>query len=595
MHIINMISIIPVSTTKFRALGWVQDPSNLVSLCDVVAIFDKNSKKYKELIEKSIPTLVKSEDGQTKLLNALNAEPLKIKYNDLVGTAFIPRSASRCNGIIQAAIKGQIRSFIGDWPADNFLRWAHCFGFVKYNYYDDTFEITQNGLKLTAARTTATNNLSTKEKELLINAILAYPPAIRILSLLYEDKSNHLTKFELGKNLGFIGEEGFTSMPQNILIRALCNTDSNKEKNKMKTDWEGSSDKYARMIATWLEKLGLVEKVEKNVCASMFGKIYNETIGHAYTITPNGIKCLRIATGKSKHKRIAKNVFWEMFATKGTDRDYLRTRRAIILKILSESKGGINSDQIIIRLNNFGLNERKETVLDDINGLINIGINIIIKNNKYYFDDYINDFIIPKPENLIKSDFFKIKDDVRYSLKLLSHDYLSLIDLAYDSSQNRLFEMKTMELLTQEFEFNGLHLGGSRKPDGIIYTTELLKNYGVIIDTKAYSNGYNLPISQADEMERYIAENQVRDENINSNKWWENFGDDISDFYFMFISGHFKGKYQEQIRRISLNKKIPGIAMKIIDLLLLTERYKNNEIDHQKFKEIFYNNASLIN
>ena len=228
-----MISIIPVSTTKFRALGWVQDPSNLVSLCDVVAIFDKNSKKHKELIEKSIPTLVKSEDGQTKLLNALNAEPLKIKYNDLVGTAFIPRSASRCNGIIQAAIKGQIRSFIGDWPADNFLRWAHCFGFVKYNYYDDTFEITQNGLKLTAARTTATNNLSTKEKELLINAILAYPPAIRILSLLYEDKSNHLTKFELGKNLGFIGEEGFTSMPQNILIRALCNTDSNKEKNKM--------------------------------------------------------------------------------------------------------------------------------------------------------------------------------------------------------------------------------------------------------------------------------------------------------------------------------------------------------------------------
>ena len=127
---------------------------------------------------------------------------------------------SRCNGIIQATVKGQGRDFIGDWPADNFVRWAHCFGFIKYNYTDDTFEITNKGLEITKARETG-DELSEKEKELLINAILAYPPAIRILNLLSETEDTHLTNFEICQQLGFIGEEGFTLMPQKKLIMSL--------------------------------------------------------------------------------------------------------------------------------------------------------------------------------------------------------------------------------------------------------------------------------------------------------------------------------------------------------------------------------------
>ena len=52
----------------------------------------------------------------------------KLKYSDLVGTAFNPRSSARCNGIVQATVKGQQRPFISDWPADNFVRWAQCLG-----------------------------------------------------------------------------------------------------------------------------------------------------------------------------------------------------------------------------------------------------------------------------------------------------------------------------------------------------------------------------------------------------------------------------------------------------------------------------------
>lgn len=35
--------------------------------------------------------------------------------------------------------------------------------------------------------------------------------------------------------------------------------------------------------------------------------------------------------------------------------------------------------------------------------------------------------------------------------------------------------------------------------------------------------------------------------------------------------------------------------MRIIDLLLITEKYKKHEIDHQMFKKVFNNSNSIIN
>ena len=588
----TMIHVISTYNKNFRTFGWVQDPNNLRSLCDVVAVFDSHSKKHKELIKTIIPKIIKKKDGQDDLIKVLQTIPLKIKYAELVGTHSIPRSMSRCNGIIQATVKGQGRDFIGDWPADNFVRWAHCFGFIRYNYTDDTFEITDKGLELTKARKTG-ENLSEKEKELLINAVLAYPPAIRILNLLSETEDTHLTKFEIGQQLGFIGEDGFTSMPQKIFIRSLVKAEL-KERKSMKADWEGSSDKYARTIARWLEKLGLVEKSPKTITVLIAGKKYTETIGQAYIITANGITALRKASGKSKHKRIAKNVCWEMFSTKGADREYLRTRRAFVLKYLVENKKEVSVSDIIDYLKTVNLMESEKTILDDIRGLKNIGINILNKNNMFLLDDVINDFIIPLPQSLAKSDLTKIKEEIREDLLNLSHEYLALIDLAYDGKQNRLFEMKTLDLLVEECNYRGLHLGGSRKPDGIIYTNTDKCKYGVIIDTKAYSKGYNLPISQADEMERYIGENQKRDEKTNSNKWWENFADDIKEFYFMFVSGHFIGNFKAQIERISRNKDIKGSALGVISLILLAEKYKAGYVTHETIKNEVFNNSEFI-
>lgn len=245
-----------------RTFGWVQDPGKIENLRKTVEIFDRGSSTYQELIENRIPTLVQEQDGRNRFLSELSRIPLKLKYIDLVGTAFNPRSESRCNGILQAAIKGQRRAFIGDWPADNFLRWAHSLGFIQFDKNTDCFSITEVGLQYVKTKPGTFD-----EAGILAQAFLSYPPVMRVLNLLAD--GSHLTKFEIGGQLGFVGEDGFTSLPQNILVRSLCQTEDSKARSKMLTDWDGTSDKYARMIAGWLKQLGWVTQSEKWAVADL--------------------------------------------------------------------------------------------------------------------------------------------------------------------------------------------------------------------------------------------------------------------------------------------------------------------------------------
>lgn len=577
-----MIEIVNIPTKDTRAFGWVQDSSNIKSLCNVVAVFDSESDFHKELVNEIIPNIVLKKDGRQEMLTALNSIPLAIKYKLLTGTAFTPRSSSRCNGIIQAAVKGQKRDFIVDWPADNFVRWAQAVGFIKYNYSDDTFSITKKGLELTKA--------TGKEKEnVLVNAILSYPPAYRILSLL-SNPNNLLTKFELGEKLGFTGEEGFICYPVRSIIAALAENEDKAERSKIRSDWESSSDKYARTIAQWLGQLGLVENCRKDISVEYGHKIVSATLG-AFCITPKGERALRNINGNSKHSKAEKQVSYEMFATKGIDREYLRLRRSLILKAIVESKNKATFAKIQEVLKSNNLEESAETIRDDVLGFINIGLNLEISNDSVLLKDIIADFSIPVYKDLtVKSELSKEKDQVRKQLKTLSHDYLSLMDLAFDSAQNRLFEMKVMDLFLNECGFYGRHLGGANKPDGVLYTDENCpalsnsKNYGIIVDMKAYSGGYSLPIGQQDEMKRYISNNQKRDEKINSTKWWNEFPDYLEEFYFMFVSGSFKGDIADKLNKIYLETKVSGTAMPIVSALFLADKIKSEEISLKNFE-----------
>ena len=78
-----MISVIPTHNKNFRAFGWVQDPSNFRSLCDVVAVFDSNSQTHKNLIRIVIPKIIEKRDGRDKLIKTLQSTPLKINTQNL--------------------------------------------------------------------------------------------------------------------------------------------------------------------------------------------------------------------------------------------------------------------------------------------------------------------------------------------------------------------------------------------------------------------------------------------------------------------------------------------------------------------------------
>ena len=178
-------------------------------------------------------------------------------------------------------------------------------------------------------------------------------------------------------------------------------------------------------------------------------------------------------------------------------------------------------------------------------------------------------------------------------LNNISHNYLNLIDLAYDPKSNRQFEMEVVDLLVSECGYKGLHLGGGRKPDGIIYTDTLKENYGTIIDTKAYSKGYSLPISQADEMRRYVDENNKRDAKINPNKWWENFPKLLNRFNFMFVSSEFNGQFEEKLSNIANTTGINGAAMNVVNLLLFAENIKSEFIGLEQAYDLMTKNSEI--
>lgn len=577
-------------STKYsskRSFGWSQDASDFRSLKNVVQIFDIESDFHNNLIVARIPMLVNDKDLANKFKTILEQNPLRISYNDLVGTHSNPRKDSPCNGIIQASVCGQVKQYLSDWASDSFLRWAHLCGFVKYNGEDDTFEITNDGLDFSRSEYG-----SNGEKKCLLNAILKYPPVSRILQLL--SGGEHLSKFEIGSQLGFVGDEGFTSLPQNVLLTSLAMTDDLSEKNKMRSDWDGSSDKYARQICKWLEKLGLVRQVEKEYKVNIGNKEYTEKLGQAYMITPDGLKAYRRLQGVNKVTKVSKNVFWEMLCPKATDRYYIRNRRAYLIKFLSDYNGVISLEKLQEKLKEVKFEESIESIKDDIIGLQNIGLFIKESSNGYVLNDDIQNLVIPL--NSIgtgKSDTLRLKDFCRDMLKNISHNYLNLIDLAYDPKSNRQFEMEVVDLLVSECGYKGLHLGGGRKPDGIIYTESLEENYGTIIDTKAYSKGYSLPISQADEMRRYVDENNKRDAKINQNKWWDNFPKLLNKFSFMFVSSEFNGQFEEKLNNIAHSTGVNGAAMNVVNLLLFAENIKSEFIGLEQAYNLMTQNSEI--
>lgn len=584
-----------------RTFGWIQNPASFDTLRNVVALFYPSSPFNIEMRETRLPFLIETglaDDVSLieKFISVLSNDNIIIDFATLKGKG--PnnqlRSLAKCSGIVQAAIDAQgfkevifrgekrriKKPYTDDWTADGYLRWAISIGLLSYNRVNDTCQITALGKRYVDAENEDDSN------EILGEALLSYPPACRILGLLKGGQS--WTKFELGSKLGFTGEPGFTSYPQNVWAFSYATEPENRK--ALRSDAEGSSDKYARMIAGWLVNIGWAIKTKKNVYVRMGDFSYNCDID-AFVITPKGLKNYNHTTGRSSLAQIPKIVFSEMLATKAPNKNYLRLRRSIIIKFLN---GNVykSIDEIKQHLANKGFDETISSIKDDIEGLINIGLNFSQSNGKYRIDDTILCLDYSNQQNAIpvSDDVSQIKERIRLRLHNLDHKYLYLIDCAFNGKENLNFEIATIDLLTNGLGLDGIHLGGPNRPDGIIS----YKNKGVIIDNKAYENGYSLPKNQEDEMVRYITDNIVRDEKVNSSCWWKNFSPNIIKFNYTFVSSIFTGNIEDRLNNIKQRTDRNGAVINAENLLYFADAIKGGEKSLDEFMSKFNENKEII-
>lgn len=576
---------------KIRTYGWVQNPSSFTNLKKVVQIFDNKSEHYKQMKSNLINKIYFLE-VRNALKEKINNGENSFSYLELVGTSRDKdekspdeRSQAVADALIQISIIPQQaqktgKTWTDNWTADGFLRWAVSLNFVQVDRETDIFSITRKGLQFSESKTD-----SDEELEILRQALLSYPPATQILSLLAENEGC-CTKYYLGEQLGFRGEKGFTSYNEDIMFDWLESAD-NKERKKIKSNVEGTSDKYARDICNWLKNVGLIDS---QTVKRQF-KNGKEDGFQGYKINGRGIHALNQAQGSSKNSKFEKFIMWEFFATHGKNREYIRTRRAYIVKFLQTTQ---SLPVLLDKLKLKGFNDEKEIILSDIQGLNYFGLRIDIVENKVIFKDKINDFSIPDLE--ITQELKDEKAEQRKAKFLketnLSMKYIELLDIAYDGKRDRDFEIVTMELFRKVYKLKSKLLGGGRKPDGLVYSDE----FGIIVDTKAYGNGYPKSISQADEMIRYIEDNKRRDEKRNSTKWWEYFSSVIPDdsFYFMWISSKFIGKFQEQLIYTANETEINGAALNVEQLLIGADKILKGELSVNKLPNYFINQEIIF-
>ena len=580
-----------------RTYGWVQNPSNFNNLKRVVQIFDSSSGHYSKLLDVLVPELIPFEDLRNQLMDKLRKGECKFSYAELVGTSkdLSGKSTKRradavADGLIQVSILPQSvgtrgKKWTDNWTSDGYLRWALSFNFIQHDRKTDICSITPKGLAFSRS------TYAVDKDRNLIEAMLAYPPASRVLNIL-NNSTIPLNKFEIGEQLGFKGEKGFSSYPSKQM-ESWFRKASVDEQKSIRSNIEGTADKYARMIAGWLQKIGFVE-TEQVIVSTDAG----EKAGfQKYSITAKGKHQYLQSLGSSRNSQIAKYVNWEFLAIDGrsaverSSRDYVRTRRAYILDFLNSTK---SMKILLSRLKMKGFEDSEKVIRNDISGLIGIGIRIDMSGERVILKDKIVGLDIPHLRVTSKlrisaqdAEKNKIIEATDLPLK-----YYELFDIAYDNHRNRDFEILTVDLLKTLYGFKGCWLGGSRKPDGAIYVDNDTIKYGIILDTKAYSEGYSKSINQEDEMVRYIEDNQQRDIKRNPNEWWKVFSTGITqdNTYFLWVSSKFIGQFNSQIEDTYQRTKTHGGALSVSQLLYGADKILKNtlslaEIPHHLSKE----------
>jgi len=449
---------------------------------------------------------------------------------------------------------------IGRWADENYTRFAQALGFIEYDRAGDDFSITQLGLELLKTR-----KGTKEEKEIFEQGLLTYPPATRILELLATE--GHLTKFEIGKKIGFQGEKGFPTYPIELFIKEYSKAKTNKEKNKIVSNKESTADKYARMICHYLIQVGWIESIPKDLEYKEGNVAYKARTPHAFVITDKGKVAFRRTKGSSTQRKIEKHISYEMLSSgKQPGYNQLRHRRTLILEFLVKKKKLISIDEIISYLSSKKVIADLTDIHRDIFGFINCGISIERVGNQFQITDHL-ELDIPEQEVFelrSKELVQKIISKMLKSLKSVPDEYIQkLITESFIGDLNQKFENTVFQLFNKIIGFDGEKLGGPHKPDSLLWYEAKLKgdSYGLVVDAKSREDYFRIGIAEVDKMRRYLED--FSDQLIKKHK--------ISRIHFLWVSSGFKGMFKYGIDKLNSKTNAKGALISSQNSLILAE------------------------
>lgn len=491
------------------------------------------------------------------------------------------------NGISHLNLRENIREFRVEhgglpnrwtWDARCRIKAIHATGLVTLNRHIEGYQLTELGRRLKEAPRSdqefrGMRILSDEEKEIFKEGILTNPPVIRVLKLLYNDYREGgygLTKYDIGGQLGFAGDIGFTHHDPHWVVRNGFSF-NNKE---------GDSDKWARTIARWLEQVDWVEK------------------GERIEIEGKGIYPYRIKLGNIEEvdrviryniDSVTKNVPAEMLCSQHHPFPRLiKKRRSLVLRILSE-KAAVTEQNVVEYVRENGVNIDRELVQFEIINLRQSGFRISEDGGYFKLIDTIN---------LDAPDIEEIEEE-RDAVERLIEQYVvkcantipplfvdGLIRYGNDGDKHSSFEEKVSEY----FRFLGYSVeeygqGAGATADCLVKYIDddnYARSYGVIIDAKAASGVYNIPTRDRRSMKEYIRRHGP-----------ELAGDNIIRHAFLFVCSTIIDNPNNNLQEISNDTGVNGTAIEVLDLLDLGSKIRAGDYSVDKIYNLYTTNSKF--
>ena len=371
-------------------------------------------------------------------------------------------------------------------------------GMVELDRRLEGYKLTEFGKELIVApKANITINgkraLSQEEVTVFRKGLLTNPPVVRVLTLLNDSRKSgkgSMTKYDVGAELGFVGDIGFTHYDAEFVVA----------NNKSFNDMEGDSDKWARTILSWLKQVNwVVDGPRKECCGRKLP---------SFTTTPDIDKVLQYSARSS-----IKYVPIEMLCSDHHPFTHLiQRRRAAILEQL-EHVPYTEKSKLVDNINAQEIEIDEQQVDFDIINLQQAGIAIFKEQSYYKLCDKIKldkPIVVEASEaNRVNKIEKKIEEKVtKYNGTIPSRIVGDLIRYGYDGrNSSTLFEM-TVNDMFKLLGYESEHLGeGKGRVADVIskYRSHLYaKSYGLIIDAKAYEK-YNFPASDIRKMKEYIS------------------------------------------------------------------------------------------